>query len=365
MRQDHPAMPKNYKLHVPGSADSGVSEVIGAILLISVVIAAVAIIGVILLSQNTPQEIPNVNFMTGTDNSNRLYLFHNGGDSLTIGSFSVLVDGVTQNNNNIAISDGSTTWSLGKNLIISGITPGQHSVAIVYNTTGTGQVVIRSGTANIILPVTPVINPDIITASAYPPVISVPLLMENVTNNSINYYRENGTIIQSGYLQFNVTGINSSMYTSTGFLQLNVGDTVNIAPDLVSQGITMFGVGNQIWELTAQKATLTITNRSSNPSPYTGAINHTWITGYKDFRSTLVLSTASTPGTYYTELAVNNYPSYTGYQSFSSQIINSTSSKNIVISNVKPMPVGLFVLQFNNISKSTYFVGNITSISIS
>lgn len=347
-----------------GGRDSGVSEVIGAILLISVVIAAVGIVGVVLFSQTTPQKIPNVNFMTGTDNSNRLYLYHNGGDSLVKGCFSVIVDGIVRDD--YTISDGSNEWSLGKNLIIPGITTGSHSVAVIYNSTKTGAVVLRSGTANIVVPATPVINPDVIASATYPPVVSVPQLMQNLTNNSINYYRENGTIIQSGSLQFNVTGINSTMFTTSNTVPvpLNIGDTVNIAPDSVTQGMIVFGAGNQIWELTAEKATLTISNRST-PVTYTGAINHTWITGYKDFRSTLVLSTAATPGSYFTELAVNNYPTYAASQAFSSQIINGTSSKNIVISNVRPAATGLFVLQVNNKTKSTYFVGNITSISIS
>jgi len=77
---------------VPDSA-SGVSELIGAILMITVVIAAVAIIGIFLLSQQTPQEIPNINFMTGTNAAGTtLYLYHNGGDSLEKGQFAVVID---------------------------------------------------------------------------------------------------------------------------------------------------------------------------------------------------------------------------------------------------------------------------------
>ena len=44
---------------------SGVSEVIGAILLISVVVLAVAIIAVGLFSQPLPQKIPDARFITG------------------------------------------------------------------------------------------------------------------------------------------------------------------------------------------------------------------------------------------------------------------------------------------------------------
>ncbi len=132
-------MPKRSRTQIAGIADSGVSEVIGAILLISIVIAAVAIVGVFLFSLNTPQEIPSINFMTGSDNSNRLYLFHNGGDSLTKGCFSVIVDGVMRND--YTISDGSNVWSLGTNLILSGVSSSvPHNVAIIYNNTESGGV---------------------------------------------------------------------------------------------------------------------------------------------------------------------------------------------------------------------------------
>jgi len=345
---------------------AGVSEIIGAILMISLVVGAVAIISMFLFSQPTPQKIPNINFMTGYDASQSLlYIYHNGGDSLSPGSFSVVINGTPTNK--YIISDYSSEWSLGKNLIVSGVPAGQNSVAIVYNTTGGEGLVLRSAMSNIVVPVTPIINPDVITASTYPPVISVPQLMQNVTNNTINYYRENGTIIQSGgYIQFNITssGINSTIVTGNGMVQLNPGDTVKITPDSVAQGMTVFGMGDQIWELTSEKVVLTITNRTSNPAPYTGAINHSWITSYKDLQSTLTLSTALSPGSYYTELAVNNYPSYVKSQTFSSQVINRTSINTIQISNVKPTTIGLFVLQFNNKTKSTYFVGSASGYTV-
>ena len=62
-----PDKKNKHHLYTPGT-DSGVSEVVGAILLISVVVIAVSVIAVVLFSQQTPQKIPNVNIMVGTDN---------------------------------------------------------------------------------------------------------------------------------------------------------------------------------------------------------------------------------------------------------------------------------------------------------
>ena len=275
-------MPVNISFPHPVNADGGVSELIGAILMITVVIAAVAIVSIFLLSQTTPQNIPNVNFMTGTDNSNNLYLFHNGGDSLSKGCFSVIVDNNVRND--YTISDGSNEWSLGKNLILTGVSSSSpHSISIVYNTGSGGPVVIRSGNSSIMVPATPRVNPDVISASTYPPIVSVPQLMENITNKSINYYRENGSYIASGFIKFNITQINSTLFIKPDTVSLNIGDVVTITPAqsslTTSPSFRIFGVGDQIWEMNAEKVDLSITNRTPSLS-YTGILlNHSWITG--------------------------------------------------------------------------------------
>jgi FlaG/FlaF family flagellin (archaellin) len=372
-------MPKNYKPLATGNADYGVSEVIGAILLISVVITAVAIIGVLLLSQTTPQAVPHVNFMTGTDNSNRLYLFHNGGDSLTIGCFSVLVDGVVQNNNNIAIAGGGNTWSLGQNLVISGVpSSSQHSIVLAYNTTGGGAAVVGSGSANALISVTPIINPDVITAT-YPPVVSIPQLMENVSDGSVVYYRQsNNTILQSAntYLKFNVTSTGSTIYTnpacgSSSLLPLIPNDTVIIYQgDSVIQGFTIAGIGNQIWELSADNVLLTVirpgTTLCTN-APLT--INYTKITGYNKFQTNFSIATLASPLTgtnVITGLTIYNsttLSAYTAANNIGFQVVDGPSSSTASITNISPMSNGFFMFQFTNTTRSIYFAGNATAVT--
>ncbi|MGB7789042.1 type IV pilin N-terminal domain-containing protein [Methanoregula sp.] len=356
--------------------DSGVSEVIGAILLISVVIAAVAIVGVALFSQSTPQEIPNVNFMTGTDNGNNLYLYHNGGDSLTTGTFSVLVDGVVHN---YTVSGGGNTWSLGKNLVISGITSGQqHSVAIIYNATGggapgSGGIIIQSGTASNITSASPVNNLDVITASAYPPVISVPQLVQNVSSRSVVFYRENNTALSqtiTPYLQFTITQPNSTIAWSSASclasnpLKLNVSDVVTITqPNSYNQSFRIAGIGNQLWELTAANVNLNVADPYGNTVCNNILINNTVITGYSNFQSTVTLTTATSLGSYYTGLTKYNYLVNTTPQ-LTSQLINGLNNSQIYIYNVSPGSVGFFVLQYDNTTKSTFFAGNTTQVTV-
>jgi len=344
----------------------GVSEIIGAVLMISLVALAVTIIAMLLFSQTAPQEIPNVNFMTGSDNNDQLFLYHNGGDALMSGSFSVVVDDTIRND--YSISDGGNEWSLGKNLIVAGVPSGKHTVAIVYNGTGSGSVVLRSASASI-LQSPEGYNPDFRPHSTYPPVIPAIQLMQNVTNNSVNYYRAGGTMISGGYIQFNITQRNSTLFyqpdasSSPVMIQLDIGNVVRITPYVVpgqfSQNVRMFGVGDQIWEIAADNATLVISNRSGgNFAPPRVPITHTWVTGYKDFESTLKIGPGAIAGSHYTQLAINRYPSYETSQTFSSQIINSTGFTAVTIDNAAPASTGIFVLQYDNQTKSTYFVGN-------
>jgi len=113
---------------------SGVSEVIGTVLLITLVVTAVGLVATILFSQNTPAEVPSLSFMTGVNSSKTtLYLYHNSGDPLGLGSFGVLLDGIPASS--FTVASGGTEWSLGTALIVP-ITIVPKNVQIAYNGTG-------------------------------------------------------------------------------------------------------------------------------------------------------------------------------------------------------------------------------------
>jgi flagellin-like protein len=114
--------------------ESGVSEVIGAVLLIALVVTAVAIVGVGLLSQPLPKQIPALESVISTSGS-IVQITHNGGDTLQKGDFVVLVDGVDKTS--LFNKDGALTWqswSPGESLTVPYTNP--NSVRIVY--TGAG-----------------------------------------------------------------------------------------------------------------------------------------------------------------------------------------------------------------------------------
>lgn len=367
---------------------SGVSEVVGAILLVALVVAAVALVAVSLFSQSTPTEIPNVNFLVGTDSRvpPTLYLTHNGGDTLTVGSFSVFVDGKPKS---YSVANGGNEWSLGKNLLVplsSGETP--QRIYLVYNQSGTGSSVIGSASANVSV-VSGKVAPDVIIRATSTPSICIngsdpqavvnavlsnvsvigeainqspstvgPVIATAVGSNSTNFYRDKAaTIDQNTYIVLNVTGSGSTIaYGTTTAQSLGVGDTLLIRQINSNPGTwKIFGIGNQIWEFSApdsgsvdlawkHKSNATWTNTSST------RLYHLWLTGYTDVGSTLTLRT--TGSGYYTGLVVNG-----------SIKIDGISSNTVVIQNIRPVGIGLFVLEYDPNSNSVYFMGNAQSVT--
>lgn len=119
-----------------------VSELIGAILLVGLVITAMAIVAVLLLSNPPPEEVPQLNALAGNDTT-AIYLYHTGGDELKEQQTLIRINNnptpVSHQDIQIKNEDGTMTtwagssipWSVGKTLIIpSAETP--QSVSIVY-----------------------------------------------------------------------------------------------------------------------------------------------------------------------------------------------------------------------------------------
>ena len=357
----------------PPSQDStsGVSEVIGAVLLVSLVVLAVSIIAMILFSQQTPQKIPNINFMTGSDSTGNIYLYHNGGDSLTKGTFDVIVDGKSTSP---TFPNGGTTWSLGQNLIVtSGFdkNQAQHNIVLAYNASGTGPVVLRSGSSSL-MDNSSARTADVVVSSAFPPVVSVPQLVQNLSSRTIIFYREkNSAIAQSPSTSFNftVTLPNSTLYSSPACganpYTIPANYTVLITQtDSVTQGFRVSGIGNQIWELSADNVDLRISDSTGavQCTQSNAIIDHTMITGYKNFQSNFTIGTATPVSNSFTALTKYNYLANTPPQIIGSQLINGPYNFPIIINNISPTSAGFFTFYFDNTTRSIYFAGNATRV---
>ncbi len=85
--------------------DTGVSEILGALLLIAIVSLAVGIIGVAILSSTETSQIPSISVRI-TNVSRTIYLAHEGGDSLPAGYYRIYVDGTDRTDSFTDTSSG-------------------------------------------------------------------------------------------------------------------------------------------------------------------------------------------------------------------------------------------------------------------
>jgi hypothetical protein len=130
-----------------GHWDRAVSEAIGAVLLISIVMTAVSIVGVVLWSQPAPQKIPALDAIISKDTGNqRIRLYHDGGDLISAGDIKILVDGndYTAGFKKAGVS-GWSSWATGESLdyTYSGTTSPAR-VQIIYTHEGASSVIASS-----------------------------------------------------------------------------------------------------------------------------------------------------------------------------------------------------------------------------
>ena len=125
--------------------ESAVSEVIGSVMLISIVVLAVAIVGVVLWSQPPPEKIPALS--AGIANQScKVILTHNGGDMMENATFRIRVDGTDQTANFTKNGNAVwTSWGIGETLVYDPVTCTQlpQRVQIIY-TGGSGALALSS-----------------------------------------------------------------------------------------------------------------------------------------------------------------------------------------------------------------------------
>ena len=235
---------------------SAVSEVIGGILLISVVVLAVAIIAAGLFSQPLPQKIPNVRFLSQV-NGSKVTIYHDGGESLYKGEFYVKIDNTLYKD---IAPVGTNVWDVGKTIEFS--TSSSNPNVQIFYVTGSGEVLLDQER------IQPVQNfvPDVYVPPIPPcPACNISNCSQKeigeaytqiVMSNSSAFLRTDGgtQIVNGGYLYFKVTNTSSTLSTTKGgggnpdLTPLYKGDIVKItlnSPN--SQNFKAFGLGDKFY----------------------------------------------------------------------------------------------------------------------
>lgn len=141
---------KNQKKHRSSSGDGhrrwcecGVSEVIGVVLILALVVVGGTVVGTQLLSQPAPKSIPSVNFLANYDQGqNFTTLYHTGGDTLKAGEYHFVVQ--YSGSSRPVTVDGTSDWQSGQRLPLPNAPGEPEKVTLVYTGNGVGETALRS-----------------------------------------------------------------------------------------------------------------------------------------------------------------------------------------------------------------------------
>jgi len=95
--------------------DTGLSDALGAVVLISVVALGVTLFGVAILSGPLPDRIPALNAEV-TNTSDTVFIRHTGGDTLVNGEYRILADGSDRTSDFLSGGAVPARWSVGNTL---------------------------------------------------------------------------------------------------------------------------------------------------------------------------------------------------------------------------------------------------------
>lgn len=326
--------------------EDGVSETIGAVLLIGLTVVGVTLISVILFSQPIAEELPAVDIIV-SNNESTIFFQHNGGDSLGKDEFTIFVEGSAVDPDDLHFADsgdGDWPWSVGETLQYSspaGTTPLSEDVRMTYG--GDSVTLIRpafvddagAGESRVdtVPGPLPVYTPG--ATSTPSPAEAGVYVAESVLSDSeiivaFASLEDDGTI-EGKYLNFTIVSQNSTMdFVGTGnfnaHYDLDNGDTISIrtGPQQNNNRISITGVGNTFFALSFESVDVWI-NGIQIDNNNKVEIKSAWIPEYMNLESTLEFK-LETPY----ELYING--------------ILDTGGSTKTLSNVRPTDSGMFLI---------------------
>jgi|GEM_PF-1943789 len=124
--------------------EEGVSEVVGAMLLIGLTVLGVVLVGITFLSGSQPEEIPHTTIVAGNSTEGRLTLANYGGDPLRVGEYRIYVDygdGLADRTDEFNEPDDSDGfWSMGEVLVFN--CQGTPQRVVVTAISGGGEIIV-------------------------------------------------------------------------------------------------------------------------------------------------------------------------------------------------------------------------------
>jgi len=163
--------------------EEGVSEMVGAMLLIGLTVLGVVLVGITFLSGSQPEEIPHTTIVAGNSTKGNLTLANYGGDPLRVGEYRIYVDygdGLADRTDEFSEPDDSDGfWSMGEVLVSN--RQGTPRRVVVTSISGGGETILAEpefwGGAGKFSPdpVEPGVTPDGTMTPAPTPEVSITL----------------------------------------------------------------------------------------------------------------------------------------------------------------------------------------------
>jgi hypothetical protein len=342
-----------------------VSEVIGSILLISLVVLAVAIVGAGFLSQPPPVQTQDLNVLAGYDENNEtLYLQHDGGDLMLPGEYFIRIDGGPP------IYRGE--WGIGGSLTFPEVFEEPQRIQIISTRGGQqnlireisiGQVTgggapIRPGPAPIPGPGGQCTQEEL---ENYLNITYISKFSEELNNDAIYFIRDSLEVQSqnklSGFVNYTVTSLNSYFIVARDNdknqrrVSLSVDDRVAIHfnhDDDNQASADIFSVGNKGWSFGGKQTRVYINDvivktLTGNHEQY---VKDSYILSFTDYQSSLTFQ-AGENNEFYTRLIIKNQT-----------IVDDWDTSSYTFINVKPAEPTLLVLHLpSNQNDQVKFIG--------
>lgn len=351
------------------NTNDGISEVVGSILLVSLVVLAVAIIGVGFLSQPPPVQVQELNVIAGND-TNTLYLYHDGGDPMLPGEFKILLDGIEVRYETPEISGA---WSIGERINIP-ITQRPERIQIISTRGGQENLIRQISVGQVTgggVPVTPGPAPTPGPGGGCTQEQLDEYAQEYLEDNYVEYFSEKldedavyftrvvlgGQSSMSGFVNLTinstgsyiVTDANNGLIPAGEPIDLNFGDTLSVKFGTGSNpSADLFSVGSKGWSIGGYR-----TDIYRNGVKLNGDLIDSWITAFKDYESSLTFTSRGN-NLGHTRLIIKNQT-----------IIDEANSQTITLTNVKPAEPTLLVLKYPRQSNDKIiFVGQADQVEV-
>lgn len=299
-----------------------VSELVGTLILISIVALAISVVSVALLSQPVPEDIPQLTAFA-ENQSRTIYLTHTGGNALDSGEIRIIVNGIESPF--VLEDDSSWPWSPGEKLIVTYEGPGMPEYL---------QLIYRGGSAEALL-LTEYFVPMNITGTPTTVITTVPSTIPTTLPTTVPTPEPSCSGVNANFTA-NVT---------SGFAPLVVSFTDNsTSQDPITSWSWNFGDGSTS---TQQNPTHTY----SNPGTYSVTLTATNNCG--NSATTIKLnyitvvaapSCGTITGTKYHDLNQNGQrdPGEPGLSGWTIQIFRKSGNNWIFVTSVTTGPGGIY-----------------------